>query len=143
MKKWSWSNSTNTIWTNFDCGEVIAETREQAYVLASEEFNKNLEEANTALKATGLEIHACDDDMQIECIGEVRVPKTIRIAFWCGSYDCPYEAGQEFPYSRENLAEITETIMFHGLNSMIQTTGIDPDSESIILWIDDRKFTAR
>jgi hypothetical protein len=53
MKIWNYSNSTNTIWLNFDCGEVEAETKEEAIMLAKIEITTQLKKANAVLKEAG------------------------------------------------------------------------------------------
>lgn len=143
LYKYNWTLKCSNIWGSFDNGTVIAENDEQARELASNDFWKEFTKVQEALIAIGNDIDADSEEISIERIEEIKLPKTIRIAFWYGSYDCPYESGQEIPYSKENLSEIITNIIICGLNSMVQTTGITPESESIIVWIDDRKFTQR
>lgn len=47
--KWKYSNSTNTIWTSFDYGEVEAETYKEAYEKAVIELKYNLHKVNEVL----------------------------------------------------------------------------------------------
>jgi hypothetical protein len=47
--KWDYNNSTNTIWTSFDYGEVEADTYEEARVKAINQLKCDLEKANTVL----------------------------------------------------------------------------------------------
>jgi hypothetical protein len=46
---WKYNNSTNIIWTSFDCGEVEAETKEEAYQKAKKQIEYDLKKANDAL----------------------------------------------------------------------------------------------
>lgn len=47
---WDYSLSTNTIWTSFDCGQVEADTYEEACALALKELKYNVDKANTVFK---------------------------------------------------------------------------------------------
>ena len=49
LKKWSYALSTNTIWLNFDCGEVEAETKEEARQLSLDQLKADLAHANRIL----------------------------------------------------------------------------------------------
>lgn len=47
---WNYSLSTNTIWTSFDCGQIEADTYEEACALALKELKYNVDKANTVFK---------------------------------------------------------------------------------------------
>lgn len=47
---WEYNNSTNTIWTSFDFGEVEADTKEEALQKAKDKLEYDLEKCNDALK---------------------------------------------------------------------------------------------
>ncbi len=46
---WKYNNSTNTIWTSFDFGEVEADTKEEALQKAKKQIEYDLKKANDAL----------------------------------------------------------------------------------------------
>lgn len=48
--KWTYNNSTHTIWTSFDYGEVEADTYEEAKEKAIAEMKENIQLANDAFK---------------------------------------------------------------------------------------------
>jgi len=48
--KWNYSNSTHTIWTSFDYGEVEADTIEEAEAKAIAKIQENIQLANEAFK---------------------------------------------------------------------------------------------
>lgn len=50
MKKYTYSNSTNTIWTSFDYGDVEANSLEEAREKAEEKLKTDLTRANILLK---------------------------------------------------------------------------------------------
>lgn len=49
MKNWEYSLTTNTIWTSFDYGQVQAETREEALILAEKSLKEELNLVNKIL----------------------------------------------------------------------------------------------
>lgn len=65
MKIWDYSNSTETIWTNFDFGEVEAETIEEAREKAISKMKEDLAVANAVLEGTGLSIEMSFDYIQV------------------------------------------------------------------------------
>lgn len=66
MKKWQYTCSTNTIWTNFDYGEVEAESLHLATLHAKAEINENLRIANVALEPFGLSININTDQIDVQ-----------------------------------------------------------------------------
>jgi len=49
--KFTYTNSTNTIWTSFDCGEVEANNHHEALIKAEAELQVKLDIVNAALAA--------------------------------------------------------------------------------------------
>lgn len=47
---WEYNNSTSTIWTSFDFGEVEADTKEEALQKAKDKLEYDLGKCNDALK---------------------------------------------------------------------------------------------
>lgn len=47
---WDYNLSTNTIWTSFDCGQVEADTYEEARTKALKQLQYDLDKANTVFK---------------------------------------------------------------------------------------------
>ncbi len=68
LKTWRYTNSTEIIWTNFDCGEVQAYTEAEALEKALGKLKIDLEEANTALKPLGLSIDMNFNEIKVEDI---------------------------------------------------------------------------
>jgi len=70
MKYWKYSLTTNTVWTSFDYGEVIAKTYDLAKQLAKIELTFKLKAANAVLdanpKTKGMNIGMCFDDITVE-----------------------------------------------------------------------------
>jgi|DEB0MinimDraft_12_1074336.scaffolds.fasta_scaffold00751_2 hypothetical protein len=70
MKYWKYSLTTNTVWTSFDYGEVIANTYEEALVLAEAKLKSHLDAANAALEANpetkGMDIGMYFDNITVE-----------------------------------------------------------------------------
>jgi len=66
---WSYSVSSNSIWASFDCGEVEAETYEEALELANLKLSKEFENANMILGSSFLTDHMtldyCKDSIEI------------------------------------------------------------------------------
>jgi len=60
LKKWRYTLSTNTIWLNFDCGEVEAETKEEARQLSLDQLKADLAHANSILGAGAIEMNLCE-----------------------------------------------------------------------------------
>lgn len=56
MKKWTYTVSTNMIWTSFDYGEVEAETYDEAREKAIAELDYYFKQANEALEVAGLSV---------------------------------------------------------------------------------------
>ena len=69
MKTWNYSLTTNTIWTSFDYGQVEAETREEALILAEKSLREELNLVNKILASNHYKIEM--DFSQIE-ITEVK-----------------------------------------------------------------------
>lgn len=67
-KKYSYSVSTNTIWTSFDCGEVYAYNKEEARELAEQQLEKDFALANKVLRENtkGFEVNYCSSEIEIK-----------------------------------------------------------------------------
>lgn len=70
--KWSYTLTTETIWTSFDNGEVEAPTREEAEVKAIKEIKEALDNANKAFKSwdvtDGFEINMDFTQIELELV---------------------------------------------------------------------------
>lgn len=70
MKKYSYSLSTNTIWTNFDFGEVTAQSKSEAKKKAIEEIQYNFDKVNDVLNSAdvtaGFKIEINIDNLIVE-----------------------------------------------------------------------------
>lgn len=70
IKVWQYTVSTNTIWTSFDYGEVLAKTKEEAVKKAIEELRHNFDKVNLVLGVSnntkGLSINFAEDQVQVE-----------------------------------------------------------------------------
>lgn len=55
-KTWNYSLSSESIWSNFDCGQVKADTYEEAEELAKKELKIELDQCNKFLQGSGFEI---------------------------------------------------------------------------------------
>ena len=69
MKTYSYSVSTNTIWTSFDYGEVQAENAEEAIKKAIEkltyDFNKVNDVLNSADVTIGYSVHFNEKNVEV------------------------------------------------------------------------------
>lgn len=65
LKKWSYSVSTNVIWSSFDYGEVIAKNYEDAKKFAKIKLDEDFKKANELLGNFG-SINYGEDEITIE-----------------------------------------------------------------------------
>lgn len=67
--KYEYSCSTSVIWASFDCGEVEADTKEEALIKAKAELKENFDKANTAFNhcdnTLGFRIEFNDSQIEI------------------------------------------------------------------------------
>lgn len=68
LKTWRYTNSTNTIWCSFDCGEVEAYDYTEAKKKAINKIESDLAQANFLLKSFGFTIEMNLDEIDLEDI---------------------------------------------------------------------------
>lgn len=71
MKRFAYSVSTNTIWTSFDYGTVLAHDAEEAKGKAKKLVSQALDKCNKQLKRLGMTIEIDLDQLVITPILEV------------------------------------------------------------------------
>jgi hypothetical protein len=69
--EWGYTCSSNTIWASFDCGVVIAYTKEEARELALSELKNTFLKANELLSPAGLSVSFDEDNVGVYKMGTV------------------------------------------------------------------------
>ncbi len=76
MNTYQYSVSTNTLWTSFDYGTVVAESKEEARKKAIEQLKSDFKKVNDALKhcdnTIDFSIHFDESQVQIEKIKKIK-----------------------------------------------------------------------